>query len=286
MVFLVVTGISGAGKTEVTNALEDIGFYCVDNIPSELILNFYNLCEKTTFKSTERVAVVSDIRTSKVFDTLFEALEVLKMEQKNYKVLFIDANDDIIVRRFKKSRRKHPLSEDYLGSLVGAIRVERNLLSSIREKAQVIIDTSFLSVSDLKDTISNLFLDNTTESMLIRCISFGFKYGIPIEADLVFDVRCLPNPYYIKNLKRFTGLDACVRDYVLKWEITKIFFKKVISFLDYTVPLYRNEGKSQLVIAVGCTGGKHRSVVLTQLLEKHLKIKNKKTRIHHRDLNR
>jgi UPF0042 nucleotide-binding protein len=233
-----------------------------------------------------KVAVVTDIRGGNVFDSLFEALEVLQRERKKYEILFLDARDDVLIRRFKESRRKHPLAEIYLGSVTMAIKLERDILMSVRERADYIIDTSFLSVAQLKERISGIFLGDSNFALMVNCLSFGFKYGMPTEADLVFDVRCLPNPYYVDELKNFTGFDDNVREYVLKWEQTKGFINKVISLIDYTLPLYKDEGKSQLVIATGCTGGKHRSVVLTQLLYEHLLNSHKRVSVHHRDISK
>lgn len=283
MEFLIVTGLSGAGKSRAVDALEDIGFYCVDNIPPKLISTFYDLCEKAENTFT-RVAVVTDIRGGDMFSSLFETLDELKNEEKAYKILFLDANDFVLINRFKETRRKHPLAENNLGSLEQAVKLEREILRSVREKADYIIDTSFLSPAQLKERISNLFLGDSSDALMIHCVSFGFKYGIPTEADLVFDVRCLPNPFYIEELKYLTGLDEPVYSYVMKWEQTKGFVKRFISLIDYMLPLYCNEGKSQLVVAVGCTGGKHRSVALAQLLYDHLLEDGRRTSVNHRDI--
>lgn len=283
MEFLIVTGLSGAGKSRAVDALEDIGFYCVDNIPPKLISTFYDLCEKAENTFT-RVAVVTDIRGGDMFSSLFETLDELKNEEKAYKILFLDANDFVLINRFKETRRKHPLAENNLGSLEQAVKLEREILRSVREKADYIIDTSFLSPAQLKERISNLFLGDSSDALMIHCVSFGFKYGIPTEADLVFDVRCLPNPFYIEELKYLTGLDDPVYSYVMKWEQTKGFVKRFISLIDYMIPLYCNEGKSQLVVAIGCTGGKHRSVALAQLLYDHLLEDGRRTSVNHRDI--
>lgn len=283
MEFLIVTGLSGAGKSRAVDALEDIGFYCVDNIPPKLISTFYDLCEKAENTFT-RVAVVTDIRGGDMFSSLFETLDELKNEDKAYKILFLDANDFVLINRFKETRRKHPLAENNLGSLEQAVKLEREILRSVREKADYIIDTSFLSPAQLKERISNLFLGDSSDALMIHCVSFGFKYGIPTEADLVFDVRCLPNPFYIEELKYLTGLDEPVYSYVMKWEQTKGFVKRLISLIDYMIPLYCDEGKSQLVVAIGCTGGKHRSVALAQLLYDHLLEDGRRTSVNHRDI--
>ena len=283
MEFLIVTGLSGAGKSRAVDALEDIGFYCVDNIPPKLIPTFYDLCAKAgdTFS---RVAVVTDIRGGDMFSSLFETLDDLKNEDKHYRILFLDANDYVLINRFKETRRKHPLAENNLGSLEQAVKLEREILRPVREKADYIIDTSFLSPAQLKERISNLFLGDSSQALMVHCVSFGFKYGIPTEADLVFDVRCLPNPFYIEELKHLTGLDEPVYSYVMKWEQTKGVVQRLISLIDYMLPLYCDEGKSQLVIATGCTGGKHRSVALAQLLYDHLLENGHRTSVNHRDI--
>ena len=283
MEFLIVTGLSGAGKSRAVDALEDIGFYCVDNIPPKLIPTFYDLCAKAgdTFS---RVAVVTDIRGGDMFSSLFETLDDLKNEDKHYRILFLDANDYVLINRFKETRRKHPLAENNLGSLEQAVKLEREILRPVREKADYIIDTSFLSPAQLKERISNLFLGDSSQALMVHCVSFGFKYGIPTEADLVFDVRCLPNPFYIEELKHLTGLDEPVYSYVMKWEQTKGVVQRLISLIDYMLPLYCDEGKSQLVIAIGCTGGKHRSGALAQLLYDHLLENGHRTSVNHRDI--
>ena len=283
MEFLIVTGLSGAGKSRAVDALEDIGFYCVDNIPPKLIPTFYDLCAKAG-NTFSRVAVVTDIRGGDMFSSLFETLDDLRNEDKRYRILFLDANDFVLINRFKETRRKHPLAENNLGSLEQAVKLEREILRPVREKAHYIIDTSFLSPAQLKERISNLFLGDASQALMIHCVSFGFKYGIPTEADLVFDVRCLPNPFYIEELKPLTGLDEPVYSYVMKWEQTKGFVQRLISLIDYMIPLYCDEGKSQLVIAIGCTGGKHRSVALAQLLYDHLLEKGHRTSVNHRDI--
>ena len=283
MEFLIVTGLSGAGKSRAVDALEDIGFYCVDNIPPKLIPTFYDLCAKAG-NTFSRVAVVTDIRGGDMFSSLFETLDDLKNEDKHYRILFLDANDYVLINRFKETRRKHPLAENNLGSLEQAVKLEREILRPVRDKADYIIDTSFLSPAQLKERISNLFLGDSSQALMVHCVSFGFKYGIPTEADLVFDVRCLPNPFYIEELKHLTGLDEPVYSYVMKWEQTKGVVQRLISLIDYMLPLYCDEGKSQLVIAIGCTGGKHRSVALAQLLYDHLLENGHRTSVNHRDI--
>lgn len=286
MEFIIVTGLSGAGKSRAIDAMEDIGFYCADNIPPKLISTFYDLCKQVKDDSMNKVAVVTDIRGGGMFSGLLEALDKLKENECKYKILYLDARDHVLVRRFKETRRKHPLSENYLGSVSEAVNLEREVLKPIKERADYIIDTSFISPAQLKKRISGLFLEDTAFALMVNCTSFGFKYGTPSEADLVFDVRCLPNPYYVEELKNHTGLDESVREYVVKWDQTKGFIEKWISLIDYMLPLYRDEGKSQLVIAIGCTGGKHRSVCLAQYLYNHMLKLNQRASVHHRDIHK
>lgn len=285
MEFLIVTGLSGAGKSRAVDALEDIGFYCVDNIPPKLIKAFYEL-SKQAKGALSRVAVVTDIRGGDMFSSLLETLDELKSEKKEYRILFLDADDYVLINRFKETRRKHPLAENCLGSLEQAVKLERGILKPVRERADYIIDTSNLSSAQLKERISSLFLGDSSDALMIHCVSFGFKHGIPNESDLVFDVRCLPNPYYVEELKNLTGLDEPVRDYVMQWEQTKGFIDRFISLIDYMLPLYCNEGKSQLVIAIGCTGGHHRSVALAQFLYNHLIERDMRTSVNHRDIHK
>ncbi|QAT49287.1 RNase adapter RapZ [Caproiciproducens sp. NJN-50] len=283
MEFLIVTGLSGAGKSRAMDALEDIGFYCADNIPPKLIPTFYELSRQAK-GSLSHVAVVTDIRGGDMFSSLLETLDQMKSDSKEYKLLFLDANDYVLVNRFKETRRKHPLADNCLGSLEQAVRLERDVLRPVKERADYVIDTSLLSPAQLKKRISGLFLGDASDALMIHCISFGFKYGVPAEADLVFDVRCLPNPYYVEELKNLTGLDEPVRSYVMKWDQTKGFVRRFLDLIDYMIPLYCGEGKSQLVIAVGCTGGHHRSVTLTELLYNHLLQQNLRTSVNHRDI--
>lgn len=284
MEFIIITGLSGAGKSVAMRNMEDIGYYCVDNIPPTLLPTFYDLCEKSSDEHLKKVAVVTDVRAGDVFDDLFEALDDLRSSNKKYKILFLDARDDVLLRRFKETRRKHPLYDVSKGSTENAVILERSLLMQVKARADYVIDTSLLSGSQLRERISALFLGNAALGMTVTCLSFGFKYGIPSEADLVFDVRCLPNPFYIPELKRHTGLEACVFDYVMSFEQSKGYAERMISLVDYSLPLYLSEGKSQLVIAVGCTGGKHRSVTLTRVLYKHILDSRQRVIVHHRDI--
>lgn len=283
MEFVVVTGLSGAGKTQAMHAMEDIGFFCVDNLPPALIPVFYDLCVKSE-DIMGRVAVVTDTRGGELFKSFFTAMEALKHDKKPYKILFLDASDNVLVRRFKETRRKHPLSDDLNGSLEQAVKLEREMLKPMRESSDYVIDTSLVSPAQLRSRIAQLFLNSAEDSLAVHCISFGFKYGVPMESDLVFDVRCLPNPFYDENLRPLTGLDVPVRDYVMEKEETKGFVARFTDMVDYLLPLYAKEGKSQLVIAVGCTGGHHRSVALAQYMHDHLVQKGVRASVTHRDM--
>lgn len=283
MEFVIVTGLSGAGKTRAMHALEDIGFFCVDNLPPALIPVFYDLCLKSE-SMMGRIAVVTDTRGGELFKSFFTAMEALKRDKKPYRILFLDSSDTVLVRRFKETRRRHPLAEDLNGSLEQAVKLEREMLKPVKECSDYVIDTSGVSPAQLKTRITELFLSNPADSLNVHCISFGFKFGIPMEADLVFDVRCLPNPFYDEQLRPQTGLDAPVRDFVLEKDETKGFVTRLTDMVDYLLPLYSKEGKSQLVIAIGCTGGHHRSVALAQLLCDYLADKGMRSSVTHRDI--
>lgn len=280
---MVLTGLSGAGKTQAMHSMEDIGFFCVDNLPPALIPVFYDLCDKSE-SAMERVAVVTDTRGGELFKSFFTAMETLKMDEKSYRILFLDASDNVLVRRFKETRRKHPLSDDLAGSLEQAVRLERDMLGPVRENSDFVIDTTGLSPAQLKSRIAELFLTCASDSMTVHCISFGFKFGVPMEADLVMDVRCLPNPFYDPELRPKTGLDPDVRDYVMENDETRGFVSRYTALIDYLLPLYEKEGKSQLVVAVGCTGGHHRSVALAQFTCDYLSGKGVKASVTHRDM--
>lgn len=283
MEFVIVTGLSGAGKTRAMHAMEDIGFFCVDNLPPALIPVFYDLCLKSEGLG-QRVAVVTDTRGGELFKSFFTAMEALKRDQKPYKILFLDSSDSVLVRRFKETRRKHPLSDDLNGSLEQSVRLEREMLGPVKDCADYVIDTTGVSPTQLRNRITELFLNSPGDSLSVHCISFGFKFGIPLESDLVFDVRCLPNPFYEEELRPKTGLDAEVRDYVMEKEETRGFVTRFTDMVDYLLPMYAREGKSQLVIAVGCTGGHHRSVALAQYMCDYLGGKGVRTSVTHRDI--
>ncbi len=262
---VLITGLSGAGKSHALNCFEDLGYYCVDNIPPTLIPKFADLFIQSENK---KVALVCDMRGAAFFNDLFMALQELEGRNVDYEILFLAASDEALIRRFKETRRRHPLGEH---SLPEAISREREALSGLRGKASREIDTTFLKPWELKSKIVEIYEPGQRDKNLqIRLLSFGFKYGLPPDADLVFDVRFLPNPHYVDQLKALTGDDPKVREYVWQWSETGRYFDKVKDLLDFSIPYYIKEGKTSLVISVGCTGGKHRSVVLSEDLGRFL----------------
>lgn len=285
MEFVILTGLSGAGKTNTLHAMEDSGFYCVDNLPPLLLDTFYDLCDSSTDTRLKKVAVVADARSGELFADIPEVLSKLRLDGKRFKILFMDAKPDVLLVRYKGTRRKHPLiGEITSGSLEEAVALENDLMKGVREMADYVIDTTMMTPNELKERVTTLFSAGAGDTLLVTCMSFGYKYGIPPEADLVFDVRCLPNPFYIKELKALTGLDEAVRSYILDFDVSKRFVEKLYDYIDFTLPLYRKDGKSELVIAVGCTGGRHRSVTVARLLNTHFLENGQKSSIHHRDI--
>ncbi len=282
MEFVIVTGMSGAGKSCVVNSLEDIGFFCVDNLPAKLIPTFAQLLDKS--EKYKRVAVVTDIRAGFSFEDFSQSLKLLDELGIEYKIMFIDAKDEVLIRRYKETRRKHPLLSNSNLSISQAISKERQILNSAREQANYLLETSNLSATQSRVRIFEMFSSNKTNELHIHCMSFGFKHGIPNDADFVFDVRFLPNPFYIPELKEHTGLESCVSDYVMSFEQSKEYEKKLMEFIDFVVPLCKQEGRSQLIIAVGCTGGHHRSVTFAQLLYDFLQSKDFSSSVSHRDI--
>lgn len=288
MEFIIVTGISGSGKSSCIQVLEDIDYFCIDNMPPQLISNFAEICSESRNDKGEKiskVAIVTDIRGGELFLKLSDSIAKLKnTDDLNIKVLFLEANKDVLMKRYSETRRKHPLDEVSGGDLSKAIDAEIELLSEIRENADYIIDSSLLTSTQLKEEIAALFLEKPGDRMILNCMSFGFKYGVPSEADLVFDVRCLPNPFYVPELKHKTGLDKEVRDYVMDSEDSVEFENRIFGMIEFLIPLYVREGKSRLVIAFGCTGGKHRSITFAHRAAEHFREKECNVREMHRDI--
>ncbi len=285
MEFIIITGMSGAGKTKVLNALEDIGFYCIDNIPPNLIETFSELFEKSVGE-VERAAISVDVRGRELLEDLPKTIERLKGRGGDFQLLFLDANDSVLKQRYKETRRRHPLMQDNSTDIDGAVAAERAMLFEIRQNADYYIDTSFFSTAQLKEKINAMFLKDDREGFTVNCISFGYKYGIPADADLVFDVRCFKNPFYVPELKNLTGLDEKVSDYVFSDPGAKKFLTQLKKMLDLMLPLYYKEGKSYLVIAFGCTGGKHRSVAFAGKVCAYLTEKGTAAHTTHRDIRR
>ena len=284
MEFLIVTGLSGAGKTQAANFLEDLDFYCVDNMPSALLKPFAEFCIASHGR-IDKVALVTDVRTRESFDLLFDALEELRMLDCTFRILFIEAPVEAIVRRYKETRRRHPLDEPGL-TIQAAVEKEIALMAPVRERADYIINTGSTTLGQLHNEITRLFAEGDGDSMPINVIAFGYKYGIPMEADLVLDVRFLPNPYYQEDLKPLSGLDQPVYDYVMDHPDTQEYMKKLTDFLEFQLPRFREEGKASLTVAVGCTGGRHRSVSVARALTEHLLAKGQNARLICRDLGR
>lgn len=285
MDFIIVSGLSGAGKSKTVSFLEDIGYYCVDNLPAALIPRFAELCMAGTGRY-DRVAVVTDIRGGQTFDGLFDALNELRAMNCEYKILFVEASNETIIKRYKETRRSHPLARSGR-SLDELVAQERSALEPVRKLAEYIIDTTALSTAKLRGEVLRLFsAEDVGTSMSVSVISFGFKYGIPIEADLVFDVRFLPNPYYLAELRTQTGLDEGVRNFIFGYQQTLDFMNKLEDLLTFLLPHYVEEGKTALVIAVGCTGGRHRSVAVTRALAEFIRQKGYNAAENHRDMTR
>lgn len=285
MRFIIVSGLSGAGKSKAASFLEDMGYYVVDNMPAALIPKFAELCMAQPGQY-DKVVLVTDIRGGQTFDGLFSALDDLHAMGCDYKILFVEATVETIIKRYKETRRIHPLAQNGR-SLADAVGLERGTLEPVRQRAEYIVDTSALSTAKLRGEMLRLFgAGDTSSAMSVSVISFGFKYGIPIEADLVFDVRFLPNPYYIAELRDQTGLDQGVADFVFGYQQTRDFMKHLEAMMGFLLPLYVEEGKTALVIGIGCTGGHHRSVAVTRALADFIKQKGYNAAENHRDMTR
>lgn len=285
MNFLIVTGLSGAGKSMAVNALEDIGFFCIDNIPAGLLPRILDFAQQGE-NQLSRVAVVMDVRGLRSVEETCKALDALDEKKMPYDILFLDANDNTIRRRYKETRRVHPMTITEGISITEAIAKEREILQPLRERAKYVIDTSMLSAAQNRERVCGLFLNKGECSMSLSVVSFGFKYGLPQEADIVFDVRCLPNPFYVPELKNLTGMDQAVVDYVMAAPESQELLRRIESFLEYALPLYVKEGKSQLMIAVGCTGGKHRSITFARKIGEYCQKLGYQPSVQHRDAKR
>ena len=263
--------------------LEDMGYFCVDNLPPKLIKKFAEVCKQSK-GSIDKVALVMDIRGGIFFDDLFESLSELSKEQFQYEILFLDTSDEVLVKRFKEKRRSHPLAPG--GRVITGIELERQKLRDVKDKADVIIDTSKYAIKDLREEMARKFGDKEMpeKQMAITILSFGFKYGIPVDSDLVFDVRFIPNPFYIPELKPFSGNDEPVKNYVMEQTETQTFLQKANDMFEFLIPNYQKEGKRQLIISIGCTGGRHRSVAIANSIYETLRANNHDVYIEHRDI--
>lgn len=282
--FIVVTGMSGAGKSAASRSLEDLGFYCIDNLPATLIPKVAELCAQSE-KRIERVALVVDAREGRFLDSLFDILGDLRRDSHLVRVVFLEASDEVLVRRFSESRRPHPLAPG--GSALEGIRVERARLAQIKAKADLVIDTSSFTVHEFRKLLASSFLDlPAPPRTALSLLSFGYRHGLPVDADLVFDARCLPNPHFVEALQPLTGQAPQVLEYVLGFAQARGFVERIQGFLNFTLPLYVQEGKAYLTIAVGCTGGRHRSVVLAEELARLLREAGHEVSVRHRDVER
>ncbi len=275
--------MSGAGKSQAADAIEDLGWYTIDNMPAQLIPKVAEIYTASP-GNQGKVAFVVDIRGQVDFESLFSRLDELKLQNINCRAVFMDCSDEVIIARYKYTRRSHPLVKSKGITMAEALRREREFLAPAKLRADYIIDTTKLTTNQMKEKIAGIVNVGSEHEMFVTCMSFGFKHGAAVEADLVFDVRCFPNPYYYPELKEHTGLEAPVRDFVFSHDETKEFLKKLSDMIDFLLPLYDKEGKAQLIIAVGCTGGKHRSVAITEALSAHIRDEGYSTVTIHRDI--
>jgi UPF0042 nucleotide-binding protein len=281
---IIVTGMSGSGKSTALRALEDVGFFCVDNLPVVLLPKLLEI-QTDAASEISKVALVMDLRERYFLEKYAEIFAKLKEEGHRIEILFLDASDESLLRRFRETRRAHPLCER--GTVMEGIALEREKLSALRAMADKIVDTSSFNVHQLKEVIQRHFMTSTTEKrLLINLMSFGFRYGLPAEADIVLDVRFLPNPYFIEELKHLNGENQKIQEYVMGWEESQTFLRKILDMMEFLIPLYEKEGKSNLNVALGCTGGKHRSVVMAARLARYFAGENYLVNVAHRDIHR
>jgi len=285
MELLIVSGLSGAGKSVAMNALEDIGYFCIDNIPAGLLPRFVEFSEAGEV-ALQKVAIAMDVRGARSSAEIVDALAKLDEQKIEYRILFLDASDDVLQRRYKETRRRHPMSIALGISTQEAIERERAILKPLQERADYKIDTSLLSTAQHKERICSLFLPEGADrgGMALTVMSFGFKFGLPKEADIVLDVRCLPNPFYVAELKNKTGLDREVEEYVMQFTESRELLHRIEDLLEYSLPLYVKEGKSQLTIAIGCTGGKHRSITFARIIGEFCQKLGYRPSVQHRDI--
>ena len=284
LAFVIITGMSGAGKTQAANLLEDIGFFCVDNLPPTLIPEFAELCVRAEDK-THKIALVIDVREGRFLENLFDILDSLRKEGHRVMIVFLNAREDSLVRRFSETRRPHPLAVD--GSLVAGIRAERQALLRLQREADLVIDTSDYTVHEFRKFLFDAFQGwKTQETTRISLVSFGYKYGLPNYADIIFDLRFLPNPHFVEELQPLTGKDQPVIDFILSDPKASSYTKRLFDFLDFCLPLHIREGKSYLTICLGCTGGRHRSVTLAEYMAKQLRDMGYSIYLHHRDIDK
>jgi len=281
---VIITGLSGAGKSTAMRFMEDVGYYCIDNMPPLLLTSFLGLLTKQT--EHNKIAIVIDIRSTENFDSIISVLNDIDEEEYEVKIVYLDIKTHIALKRYKLTRRKHPFADRFNGDIAQALAYERETIAPLRSRADYIVDTSDITGNQLRDRLTQILLGDDSDVMNIHVMSFGFKHGIPTEADFVIDVRCLPNPYWVENLRSKTGLDEEVKDYVFSFEEANELLKKLIDMLDFLNPLYIKEGKSQIVFAIGCTGGNHRSVAIAEALKVHFQKKWDNVTVNHRDISR
>jgi len=286
MEILIISGLSGAGKSKAASFLEDMGFYIVDNMPAAMILKFAEFCAGGNGRY-DKVALVYDVRTANSDTEIFEVLDKLKLMGGMCRLLFLEADPEVIIKRYKETRRRHPL-RDEVESLEDAVYEEQQRMQAVRKRADYVIDTSRTSTGQLRSELLRLFggVEDEKAGISVSVVSFGFKYGLPMEADMVFDVRFMPNPFYIEELRHQTGLDRAVSDYVFGFQQTQDYLKKLEDLLAFSLPLYAEEGKVALIIGVGCTGGHHRSVAVAHALSEFIRKQGYQVTEHHRDMNR